>query len=62
MFLDYLNTRHRNLKFTVKIEHESSLPFLDILVERIGTNFVTKLFHKKTFTGLYSKYDRFSPH
>ena len=38
------------------------IPFLDILVKRCPNNtFVTSIYRKKTFTGLYTKWDSFTP-
>ena len=43
-FLHFLNTRHANLKFTVEVESEHSLPFLDVLVECSQANYITNGF------------------
>ena len=55
-FLAYLNGQHLNIKFTYEIEEDNSLPFLDVLVTWDGSDFVTDLFRKKTFTGLYTDF------
>ena len=60
-FLAYLNGQHRNIKFTYEIEEENSLPFLDVLVTWDGSAFVTDLFRKKTFTGLYTDFGSLTP-
>ena len=61
-FLHYLNSCHRNIKFTIEFEQNNAIPFLDILVTRIQNNaFVTSIYRKKTFTGLYTKWDSFTP-
>ena len=31
MFLDFINSFHRNIKFTMDVESDGQLPFLDIL-------------------------------
>ena len=60
-FLTYLNNCHPNIKFTVEFEEEGCLPFLDILIRK-GTDFCSTTIHrKKTFTGLYTKWDSFTP-
>ena len=51
-FLDFLNTRHRNIKFTVEKENNCVLSFLDVNVTRKNNCFETSVFRKKTFTGL----------
>ncbi|XP_068692920.1 uncharacterized protein [Montipora foliosa] len=61
-FLHYLNGCHRNIKFTIVFEHNEAIPFLDILVTRNQNNaFTTSIYRKKTFTGLYTKWDSFTP-
>jgi hypothetical protein len=39
-FLQHLNTIHSNIKFTMEVEKNNTLPFLDVLVTRRpdGTN------------------------
>ena len=61
-FLHYLNGCHSNIKFTIEFEHNNAIPFLDILVTRNQNNaFTTSIYRKKTFTGLYTKWDSFTP-
>ena len=54
-FLQYLNSRHNNIKFTIEFEENGEISFLDdILVKRCPDNaFMTSIYRKKTFTGLY---------
>ena len=59
-FLDYLNTRHSNIKFTVEQENNGRLPFLDILINRSHI-LETSVFRKPTFTGLYTNFRSFIP-
>ena len=61
-FLKYLNSRHHSIKFTIEFEQDNVIPFLDILVKRCPNNtFVTSIYRKKTFTGLYTKWNSFTP-
>ena len=60
-FLHYLNSCHANIKFTVEFEENSTIPFLDILIKRHNHTFSTSIYRKKTFTGLYTKWDSFTP-
>ena len=53
-FLDYMNSLHRNINFTVEVEQNSCLPFLDLLVEKTSKGFETEIFRKNTDTGLYT--------
>ena len=61
-FLSFLNSRHDSIKFTIEFEEDNKIPFLDILLERCPDNsFSTSVYRKKTFTGLYTKWDSFTP-
>ena len=51
--LDFLNTRHPNLKFTCEEEQDNSLAFLDVLVTKKDKKLQSSIFRKKTFTGVY---------
>ena len=43
------------------MEENNKLAFLDVLVEKKDDQVVTSIFRKKTFTGLYQRWDSFSP-
>ena len=60
-FLDFLNSRHPNIKFTMELEENREIPFLDVFIKRDHNTFSTTIHHKKTFTGLYTKWDSFTP-
>ena len=60
-FLAYLNGQHPNIKFTYDIEEKNSPPFLDVLVTWDGAAFITDLFRKKAFTGLYTDFCSLTP-
>ena len=60
-FLHYLNSSHANIKFTVEFEENNTISFLDILIKRNNHVFYTSVYQKKTFTGLYTKWDLFTP-
>ena len=51
-FLDYLNSRHPNIKFTKEIESDNCLSFLDVKVSRKDSKFHTSVYRKPTFSGL----------
>ena len=61
LFLNYINNKHPNIKFTNELEANCKLPFLDVLTIKEQFQFQTSVFHKKTFTGLYTKWDSFIP-
>ena len=48
-FLKYMNTRHRNIKFTVEEEQDNKISFLEISITRVGNEIQTSLFCRKTF-------------
>jgi hypothetical protein len=53
VILDFFNCQHPNIKFTVELEENSKLSFLDVLVSRQLNQYHTSVYHKKTFTGIY---------
>ena len=52
---------HANIKFTVEFEENNTISFLDIPIKRNNYAFSTSIFRKKTFTGLYTKWDSLTP-
>nr|XP_027229208.1 uncharacterized protein LOC113820983 [Penaeus vannamei] len=60
-FLEYLNNKHPNIKFTCDVENNGSLPFLDINISRNDNSFVTSVFRKPTYTGLTTKFSSYIP-
>ena len=60
-FLDFLNSRRPKIKFTMELEENREIPFLDVCIRRDHNTFSTTIHHKKTFTGLYTKWDSFTP-
>ena len=43
-FLTHINSIHPNIKFTIELEKDNSLPFLDINITRGDSLFTTKLY------------------
>ena len=61
-FLSYLSSRHKNIQFTIEFEQNQEIPFLDVLIKRhLNNSFSTSIYRKKTFTGLYTQWDSFTP-
>ena len=61
-FLNFLNSRHDIIKFTIEFEQDNRILFSDILLKRCPDNtFSTSVYRKKAFTGLYNKWDSFTP-
>jgi hypothetical protein len=62
LFFEYMNSLHQNIKFTVELEENDCLPFLDVLVAKTSDGKIsTSVYRKKTFSGLYMKHDSFVP-
>jgi hypothetical protein len=56
-FLDYLNSKHPNIKFTFEIENEyKTLPFVDISIKRVNGNFETSVYPKPTLYWSFYKF------
>ena len=60
-FFHKLNDLHLSLLFSMEEEKSYKLPFLDMLVERSESVFLTSLYRKPMFTGLYLRWDAFAP-
>ena len=60
-FFHKLNDLHPSLSFSMEEENNNKLPFLDMLVERGESVFLTSVYRKPTFTGLYLSWDVFAP-
>ena len=60
-FFDFINSQHKNIKFTYEKEENGTLPFLDVLIKSTQTSFVTTTFYKNTYTGLLTNYFSFTP-
>ena len=62
-FKEYLNSKHQNINFTSEIECDGKMPFLDNLIDRKGGggDFITRVYRKPTFTGVYTHYESFLP-
>jgi len=61
LFLNYLNDKHPNIKFTHEVESNGSLPFLDINISRDNNYFTTSVYRKPTYTGLTTKFSSYIP-
>ena len=54
-----MNLKHKNIKFTFKTEDSNSFSFLDMKITRKHKRFVTSIFRKATFSGVFINYDSF---
>ena len=60
-FLEYMNKKHKNMKFSIETEINGSLSFLDVKIFRENDKFVTSVFRKETFSGVYTNFISFIP-
>ena len=49
------------MKFTEEEENERKLPFLDVLITKTSNGIETTVYKKPTFSGLYTKWDSYTP-
>ena len=59
-FFNFLNTLHKNLKFTAELGTDS-LPFLNTRIEIDGANFNSSIYRKKTHTGVFMNFTALVP-
>ena len=60
-FRNYLNRCHPNMTFTSENENDNCLPFLDVNVMRSGQCFITSVYRKPTFSGVFTNFGSFIP-
>ena len=60
-FLKYMNSKHRNIKFTFKREESDSLSFLNIKIFLDGGKFQTSVYRKSTFSDVLTNFESFLP-
>ena len=62
-FTDYMNNRHKSIRFTNEVEKNNQFAFLDVLISR-KTNlnkFETSIYRKSTFSGVFTNFNSFIP-
>ena len=58
-FVDYMNSKHKNINFSFEMEKDGQMPFLDVNVFCENGKFVTNVYRKETFTGVYTNFSSF---
>ena len=59
-FLNFLNNRHPNIKFTIEKQINHSIVFLDAFISGINNkNLTLQTYHKSTYTGLLLNFKSF---
>ena len=60
-FLNFLNKRHPNIKFTIERHVNHSIAFLDVFISGINNqNLTLQTYHKWTYTGLLLNFKSFT--
>ena len=59
LFVYYMNSKHRNIKFTFETEDCNNFSFLDVKITQQKKRFVTFIFRKAAFSGVFTNYDSF---
>ena len=59
-FVEYMNTKHPNIKFTFEHEH-NSFSFLDVKICRENNKLTTSVYRKPTFSGVFTNSKSFIP-
>ena len=54
LFVNYINSKHKNIKFTFETEDSDNFSFLDVKITRKKKRFVTFIFCKATFSGIFN--------
>ena len=60
-FLDYFNTCHPNMSFSYEQEKNEKLSFLYVELSREKGKFVTTVYRKPAFSGVYTYFESFLP-
>lgn len=56
-FLDHINSSRPSIKYSLKLEKEECLHFLDVLVQKSDIGFLTSVYRKLINTVKYIQYD-----
>ena len=59
LFASYLNSKHKNIKFTFETEDSNNFSFLDAKITWKNKRFLASVFHKATFSGVFTNHDSF---
>ena len=57
----YLSSKHPSIKLSLEKENDGRLSFLDINIFRGKGKFITNVYRKKTFSGVYTNFNSFIP-
>ena len=60
-FVNYMNTKHPNIKFTSEFEQNDFFSFLDVKITRSNNQLITSVFRKRTFSGVFTNFKSLMP-
>ena len=60
-FVEYMNTKHTNIKFTFEHEHNNSFSFLCVKTCRENNKLTTSVYRKPNFSGVFTNFKNFIP-
>lgn len=55
-FFEYMNSQHHHIQFTLKLERNNSLPFLDILVRKLNIYGMQEVTNTNRYLNVKSHY------
>ena len=58
-FVEYMNTKHPNIKFTFEHELNNTFSFLDVKISRENNKLTTSVYRKPTFSGVFTNFKSF---
>ena len=60
-FINFLNNRHPNIKFTIEKQNNHSIAFLDVFISVVNNQKLTlQTYHKSTYTGPFLNFKSFT--
>ena len=60
-FVEYMNTKHSNIKFTFKHEHTNTVLFVDVKICRENNKLIISVYGKPSFSGVFTNFKSFIP-
>ena len=57
----YLNSCHLNISLTIEYEKDNRMSFIDVNIIHKKGKFTTSVYHKPTFSRIYTHFDSFLP-
>ena len=58
-FVNYMNTKDPNIKFTSEFEQNDFFSFLDVKITRSNNQLITSVFREATFSGVFTNFKSF---